>query len=296
MRRWIIISVIATMLMGCNLLASPTPPPTEITINITGNPAPTSTASINSNDAIDVSSTENTPASSENRDTNTPQSSVNETEVCQAPLNWVTYTVQAGDTLFGIAQASNSSVAELSRVNCLESVDALSIGQVLFIPQAVTTTNINNSIVYWVGSDTRIDDNSVEIGCITYLNPVRTTIERTGDPSQDIEVVLTQLFNDQSSLPYRNLWAGRELTVTNVSVANGIADIQLTGDTTLTGTCADVDLRYALIFSILTNANVETMRITANGVNLAQLFDMSGLVGADAVFSGTDYALPIGYP
>ncbi len=46
-----------------------------------------------------------------------------------------TYTVQAGDTLFTIAHDHNVSLDELARVNQIQDVDMILIGQVLIIPE-----------------------------------------------------------------------------------------------------------------------------------------------------------------
>jgi LysM repeat protein len=46
-----------------------------------------------------------------------------------------TYTVQAGDTLFSIALDNNVSLEELARVNQIEDVDLILVGQVLIIPE-----------------------------------------------------------------------------------------------------------------------------------------------------------------
>ena len=46
----------------------------------------------------------------------------------------VRYTVQFGDTLFGIAAAYNVSVVELAQLNGITNYDQLSVGQVLTIP------------------------------------------------------------------------------------------------------------------------------------------------------------------
>ena len=45
-----------------------------------------------------------------------------------------TYTVQFGDTLFGIAAAYNVSIVELAQLNGITNYDQLSVGQVLIIP------------------------------------------------------------------------------------------------------------------------------------------------------------------
>jgi len=54
---------------------------------------------------------------------------------CTIPPDWTVYTVQEGDTLFGIAQVTNSTVSDLVIANCLTDDDAIDVGRTLFVPQ-----------------------------------------------------------------------------------------------------------------------------------------------------------------
>jgi LysM repeat protein len=54
---------------------------------------------------------------------------------CSIPPDWTVYVVQAGDTLFGIAQVTNSTVNDLLTVNCLTDEDTIEAGRTLFVPQ-----------------------------------------------------------------------------------------------------------------------------------------------------------------
>jgi len=51
------------------------------------------------------------------------------------PKQGVNYTVQAGDTLSGIAQKMNSSVSDIINANRITDPTKLRVGQTLFIPQ-----------------------------------------------------------------------------------------------------------------------------------------------------------------
>ncbi|MGJ3240533.1 MAG: LysM peptidoglycan-binding domain-containing protein [Anaerolineae bacterium] len=55
---------------------------------------------------------------------------------CQLPRGWTTYTVQSGDTVFAISLVTNSTVDELRFINCLDDVDNITTGDVLFVPIA----------------------------------------------------------------------------------------------------------------------------------------------------------------
>ena len=54
---------------------------------------------------------------------------------CGAPADWVTYTVQTGDSLIGLAKATGTSVAEIQYANCLEDETNILVGQRLKLPQ-----------------------------------------------------------------------------------------------------------------------------------------------------------------
>jgi LysM repeat protein len=55
---------------------------------------------------------------------------------CSLPPGWTIYVVQPGDTLFGIAQVTNSTVNDLLTANCLSREQDIVPGQTLFVPQA----------------------------------------------------------------------------------------------------------------------------------------------------------------
>lgn len=58
---------------------------------------------------------------------------------CVIRTDWPTYTVQRGDTLFGIASRTGSTVAALAQANCLANANILYAGQVLRVPQLPAT-------------------------------------------------------------------------------------------------------------------------------------------------------------
>ena len=56
------------------------------------------------------------------------------TPVATTPVPGETYTVEAGDTLFEIASRFDTTVEQLQRLNRLESIDVIEVGQVLRLP------------------------------------------------------------------------------------------------------------------------------------------------------------------
>jgi LysM repeat protein len=55
--------------------------------------------------------------------------------VCAPPPDWETYVVRRGDTLFQIALATGSGIADLRAANCLEDIDNIYAGLALSVPQ-----------------------------------------------------------------------------------------------------------------------------------------------------------------
>ncbi len=53
---------------------------------------------------------------------------------CTTPTGWQAYTVVAGDTLGGLADSINSTVAILQSGNCLANSEVIFVGQILFLP------------------------------------------------------------------------------------------------------------------------------------------------------------------
>ena len=76
-----------------------------------------------------VAATTSTP-----RPTTTTLPPLNPTPSCSLRTDFPTYIVQSGDTLFGIAQKTNSTVNQLVQSNCLGDANAITAGQVLYVP------------------------------------------------------------------------------------------------------------------------------------------------------------------
>lgn len=68
-----------------------------------------------------------------------PAPPTNTVAACGAPFGWVRYTVQPGDNLYRISLLYRITVTELKQANCLTS-DVISVGQLLWVPNTVTST------------------------------------------------------------------------------------------------------------------------------------------------------------
>ncbi|MCB9135276.1 MAG: LysM peptidoglycan-binding domain-containing protein [Anaerolineales bacterium] len=71
--------------------------------------------------------------------TNTALPSATPAPVCvpNIPSNWIPYTIQPNDTLFGIAQAHGTTVAELQWRNCIVGT-TINVGKILYVPFVAT--------------------------------------------------------------------------------------------------------------------------------------------------------------
>jgi len=59
---------------------------------------------------------------------------------CGAPAGWITYTIQKGDTLYGLAQYYGITVGQLQRANCMGSSTLLVAGKKMVVPPGPTRT------------------------------------------------------------------------------------------------------------------------------------------------------------
>jgi LysM repeat protein len=72
----------------------------------------------------------------------------NTTGTCTPPAGWVTYTVQAGDTVSSLAAAYGIVTAELAAANCLANADVINVGQTVYVPAnrlAATSAPVSNA-------------------------------------------------------------------------------------------------------------------------------------------------------
>lgn len=66
---------------------------------------------------------------------------------CYIPTDaWVIYEVQAGDTLTSIARRTDTTVALLAEVNCLSNINALRVGQRLWVPRKPDPLDFNDML------------------------------------------------------------------------------------------------------------------------------------------------------
>ena len=90
------------------------------------------------------------------RPTWTPLPVGTERAACQQPAGWVSYSVQVGNTLSEIAKWSGSTVDELAEVNCIADTRRIEIGQIVFVPNLIVSTNTPNVTATPVPTETPI--------------------------------------------------------------------------------------------------------------------------------------------
>ena len=66
---------------------------------------------------------------------------------CAPRTDWPTYTVQAGDTLAGIAAKTGSTTAELTAANCLSNPNTIFTGTTLYVPRLPGTPSAEPAAV-----------------------------------------------------------------------------------------------------------------------------------------------------
>ncbi len=62
--------------------------------------------------------------------------SASDAQVCSPHTDWLTYQVQAGDTLTAIAQRTYTTLADLASANCFSQTTKVAIGQAIYVPRA----------------------------------------------------------------------------------------------------------------------------------------------------------------
>jgi hypothetical protein len=55
---------------------------------------------------------------------------------CNIPVGWIEYTVESGDSLGALAEATQSTVQDLVNGNCLPNADTLFVGQTIYLPRS----------------------------------------------------------------------------------------------------------------------------------------------------------------
>lgn len=154
---------------------------------------------------------------------------------------YITYTVKSGDTLYKIANQSNTSVQQLIDLNNLTSTN-LSIGQTLLIPSKDNSSNNNSTTTYTVKSG-----------------------DSLWSISQMFNITVQQIIN-ANNLTTNNLSIGQVLTIPNFNMEdNGNND-----SSTITYTVKTGDSLYSIAKRFNTTVD-EIKRLNQLSSNLLSL-------------------------
>ena len=207
---------------------------------------------------------------------------------CPVPADWFPYEIVRGDTLFKISRAANSNVDELQNGNCIKDRGRILRGQVIYTPN-----EIRNEITLPL---IRLGDNGNEgakIGCDDSLVPFFIEREFSDDVQADLSFVLERLFTLQPpeflETGLYNALNTSDLVVGNITLTDDTALINLNGNLLQFGVCADAQVEAQILGTIFQFDAIKQARILLNGVNLRSLFDQSGQLDPDYLYTVPSY-------
>lgn len=318
-RSWIIILLIALLASACTLSSSPasetllTEAPTTVALDLptrtpipSGSTADDDSTAGSSGGSINTNNTNTTTNTNTSNNTTTNTGSNTQTIICNKQTSWQTYTVGAGDTLFGIAQRSNSTVDTLVSANCLVDAGLISVGQTLYVPNAVAPKPTNNT-----NTNTGNDNTNNNYGGISN-DPNRYTTEvwwivqgdggnagfpvgcgdsiilqQSGVPTnlgaeQKLVQVLLHLTDDNNrGVGYadRGFWnpmSETDLVVSDFSIAKSHATVYLTGNVPRNSACGDAQMEAQIAMNMMHLTGRQMATIYINGQNMRDYFGGSG--------------------
>ena len=167
----------------------------------------------------------------------------------------MTYTVKAGDTLYGISNQFGVSVTELADLNNV-TASTLRVGQVLIIPSS-SGTNPNNMFLYTVKSGDSLykiaRKYNTTVDKIIDLNNLKTTNLSIG---QVLRIPETYTKEDEMTIPnYINYTVKRGDTLYSIARNNNVSVDTILKDNALTSNT----LRVGQNLKIRTNGSTSTV-------------------------------------
>jgi LysM repeat protein len=213
---------------------------------------------------------------------------ITETVICNKQTDWDTYTVIAGDTMFGIAQRGNTTVETLVSANCLVDAGLISVGQVLYVPSPIQSSQATNTSdpldpnrytlqLWWIikGDEGRT---GFPVGCgdSIYLRqsgiPVNLSMDETVKRAFEY---LTD--NNNAGNSWSNPLSATSLNLDSYSINGDHVTANFSGQPNLSGICFDAQLEPQIALNIMSVTQTKSATIYVNGENLRDIFDMSGI-------------------
>jgi len=217
----------------------------------------------------------------------TPRATATSTAACTMRTDWFEYTVVRGDTLFSIAQRSDSSVEELAAGNCLDEPTQIAVGQRLYVPNPIATDSPRPTdfVQFYLIIPEDNGQSGPAVGCGDSAVAVWRDRTVTGSLPDDIQASLEELFAIETEAygqsGFTHSLYDADLTVQSVAVSGDTAAINLAGTLQLVGVCADARMEAQILLTVFQHPGFDSATITINERNLKQLFDASGTVGDD---------------
>ncbi len=234
----------------------------------------------------DVTETFVTQGSAPAPDTD-PTPTATSAAACTVRADWFEHTVAQGDTMYNIAQRSDSSVDELAAANCLDDATQISVGQTLYVPNPIPAKDAPTDLIkFYLIIPGDNGQSGPPVGCGDSAIAVWRDRARTGSLEGDIQASLEELLSVKTATygqsGYTHALYAADLIVQSVTVSGDTALIvNLTGALQLVGTCADAQMEAQILLSVFQYPGVNSALITIEGKNIKQLFDTSGTVGDD---------------
>lgn len=134
------------------------------------------------------------------------------------------------------------------------------------------------TIQFWVGTFEDYEADGIPYGCDSYLLLIDTEIARSGSPYIDLQAALEALFDpelDHPSAETEGWLKSLGLSVEEISLVEGEADIRLGGELNGIGGCGDAIMEGQLLQTVFQFDFIERAKISDGVTNLRQIVDMS---------------------
>ena len=219
------------------------------------------------------------------------------TIICNKQINWQTYVVEAGDTLYNVAQRGNTTVDTLVSANCLVDAGLISVGQVLYVPSAIAPNPTQDSHqpiplptidpnrytteLWWIIQGDN-GHTGFPVGCGDSIYLQQSGIPLNLSEQEIINRALAYLSDNnnigsgQSDNGWWNPMSRSSLIMESYAIDGNHVTANLSGTLQLVGVCFDAQLEAQVALNIMHLTGTRSATIYVNGRNLAHIFDMSG--------------------
>ena len=135
---------------------------------------------------------------------------------------------------------------------------------------------------FWLGSFEDVQWRGIRVGCDSALLPVDTGHERGRDTQAELRLALSALFDPERRHPTEletEDWIKQlGLSVAEISIDAGFAEIELGGQLRGIGTCGDAILEAQILQTVFQFADIKSARISDGERNLWEIVDMSDML------------------